>query len=125
MKKLGYNVICFISSHWHAGLVLMTEAFMSAAYHICPSNANYQFDTTFMFILGSLGLFKLLESRSPDHNPPLYKILFLQAAIIVLAVVGVVSITMINFSDLMCRLKVGLIIKVIPIIIACRRNLVA
>ena len=69
----------------------MAEAFMSAAYHICPSNANYQYDTTFMFVLGGLGLFKLLESRSPDHNPPLYKILFLQAAIIVLAVVGVVS----------------------------------
>ena len=74
-----------------AGLALMAEAFMSAAYHICPSNANYQYDTTFMFVLGGLGLFKLLESRSPDHNPPLYKILFLQAAIIVLAVVGVVS----------------------------------
>ena len=26
-----------------SGLALMAEAFMSAAYHICPSNANYQF----------------------------------------------------------------------------------
>ena len=83
----NYQTFCILI----AGLALMAEAFMSAAYHICPSNANYQYDTTFMFVLGGLGLFKLLESRSPDHNPPLYKILFLQAAIIVLAVVGVVS----------------------------------
>ena len=82
----------------------MAEAFMSAAYHICPSNANYQFDTTFMFILASLGLFKLLASRSPDHNPPLYKMLFLQATIIVLAAVGVVSLIMIRLNKLMCRL---------------------
>ena len=25
------------------GLTLMAEAFMSAAYHICPSSSNYQF----------------------------------------------------------------------------------
>ena len=85
----------------------MAEAFMSAAYHICPSNANYQYDTTFMFVLGGLGLFKLLESRSPDHNPPLYMILFLQTAIIVLAVVGVVS---------------GLCIFLTIISIACREE---
>ena len=27
----------------HKGLTLVAEAFMSAAYHICPSGANYQF----------------------------------------------------------------------------------
>ena len=89
-----YNIILIVydvTLSLISGLALIAEAFMSAAYHICPSNANYQYDTTFMFVLGGLGLFKLLESRSPDHNPPLYKILFLQAAIIVLAVVGVVS----------------------------------
>lgn len=82
----------------------MAESFMSAAYHICPSNVNYQFDTTFMLVLASLGLFKLLASRSPDYNPPLYKLLFLQAAIIIIAAVGVVSLMIIRLLKLMCIL---------------------
>ncbi len=68
----------------------MAEALMSTAYHICPSNTNYQFDTTFMYVLGALGLHKLLESRSPDVEPGLHKIMFTLAIIILVAVVGVV-----------------------------------
>ena len=70
----------------------MAEAFMSMAYHICPSNANYQFDTTFMFVLAGLGLFKLVECRCPDLDTPLHKILFILAVMILLLVVGVVSV---------------------------------
>lgn len=69
----------------------MAEGFMSAAYHICPGKTNYQFDTTLMFVLTGLGIFKLLETRSPDLRPGLHKILVLFAAIIVMVVVGVVS----------------------------------
>lgn len=69
----------------------MAEAFMSIAYHICPSNTNYQFDTTFMFVLAGLGIFKLIVSRSPHLDIPLHKILFVLALMIVLVVVGVVS----------------------------------
>lgn len=74
-----------------AGLALMAEGFMSVAYHICPGKANYQFDTTFMFVLSGLGIFKILESRNPDLHPGLHKLLVLLAAMIVMIVVGVVS----------------------------------
>ncbi len=74
-----------------AGLALMAEGFMSVAYHICPGKANYQFDTTFMFLLASLGIFKLLEGRNPDKHPGFQRILVLFAAMIVMVVVGVVS----------------------------------
>ena len=57
----------FLLLMYGLGLALMAEAFMSEAYHICPSNANYQFDTTFVFVLAGLGLFK---SCSPNHNVP-------------------------------------------------------
>ena len=69
----------------------MAETFMSAVYHFCPTSTNYQFDTAFALVVVGLGLFKLIESRSPDHNPPLYIILLLQAIVIVVAAVGVVS----------------------------------
>ena len=74
-----------------AGLALIAEGFMSVAYHMCPGKTNYQFDTTFMFVLAGLGIFKLLESRSPDKHPGFQRILVLFAAMIVLVVVGVVS----------------------------------
>ena len=61
------------------------------AYHICPSKANYQFDTTFMFVMAFMGIFKLLKSRSPDLHPRLHELLVLLAAIILMVVVGVVS----------------------------------
>ena len=64
---------------------------MSVAYHICPGKSNYQFDTTFMFVLAGLGIFKLMESRCPDHRPSFHKLLVLLALIIVMVVVGVVS----------------------------------
>ncbi len=77
----------------------MAEGFMSVAYHICPGKTNYQFDTTFMFVLAGLGIFKLLESRSPDLHPGLHKLLVLLAAIILLVVVGVVSNSVQVFSE--------------------------
>ncbi len=80
-----------MSPFLHIGVALMAEALMSIAYHICPSNTNYQFDTTFMYVLAVLGLHKLLESRSPDVEPGLHKIMFTLAIIVLVAVVGVVS----------------------------------
>ena len=74
------------------GLALVAEGFMSVAYHICPGKANYQFDTTFMFVLAGLGIFKLLEGRNPDKHPGFHKLLVLLAAMIVMVVVGVVSV---------------------------------
>lgn len=70
---------------------MMAEAFMSVTYHICPSSTNYQFDTTFMYLLAILGLHKLLNNRCPDRNTGLHKIMLTMALIILTAVVGVVS----------------------------------
>ena len=66
---------------------------MSVAYHICPGKTNYQFDTTFMFVLVGLGIFKLLESRNPDLHPKLHQLLVVLGALIIMVVVGVVSIS--------------------------------
>ena len=118
----------------------MAEAVMSAAYHICPTNSNYQYgeflclcrahihthpsihqfihhppsihpsihiymhtcihtliscqypiDTTMMFVLVTLGLYKLYECRNPDCHPSPHKLLITLAFLILLIGLGVVS----------------------------------
>ena len=92
----------------------MAEAFMSAAYHICPITTNYQFgrwtlteimerpyplflppfpspDTTYMFVLAGLGLYKLVENRCPDVVPGVHTLLLVLASIILLVVIGTVG----------------------------------
>ena len=70
---------------------MIAEGLMSTAYHICPGRTNYQFDTTFMYVMAALGIFKLIESRSPDLKPPLHQLLLVVACMILFVVVGVVS----------------------------------
>ena len=50
-------------------------------------------DTTYMFVLAGLGLYKLAESRSPDLVPRVHVMLIIMAFIILVVVVGVVSAT--------------------------------
>ena len=41
---------------------------MSGIYHLCPSIHNFQFDTTFMYILLALIFVKLYSNRHPDSE---------------------------------------------------------
>ena len=50
------------------GIALLMEGIMSASYHVCPSNIYFQFDTTYMYLIGILMLAKLYENRHPDTN---------------------------------------------------------
>lgn len=77
--------------YYAIGMALIAEGFMSVAYHICPGKANYQFDTTFMFVMAGLGIFKILESRSPDLQPKFHWLLVLLATMIAMVVVGVLA----------------------------------
>ena len=48
------------------GVALMMEGVMSGCYHICPKNIFFQFDTTFMYLIGILMIVKLYQNRHPD-----------------------------------------------------------
>ena len=48
------------------GLSMIMEGIMSALYHTCPKRLYFQFDTTFMYLIGILCLIKLYHSRHPD-----------------------------------------------------------
>ena len=41
------------------GIGLVMEGILSAAYHVCPSYNNFQFDTSFMYIIGVISTIKL------------------------------------------------------------------
>ena len=70
---------------------MVAQAFMSIAYHMCPSSNNYQFDATFMYVMAVLGMYKLLKSRCPDLDDSLYKIAVCLGIIIIVVVLGGVS----------------------------------
>ena len=36
------------------GFALFSEGVLSACYHVCPTNENFQFDVTFMYVIAVL-----------------------------------------------------------------------
>ncbi|XP_032780341.2 SID1 transmembrane family member 1 isoform X3 [Daphnia magna] len=50
------------------GFGLIVEGILSACYHLCPTRMNYQFDTSFMYVLAVLCTLKLYHARHADIN---------------------------------------------------------
>ena len=68
--------------YYAMALALFFEGIMSAIYHLCPSLNNYQFDTTFMYILLSMLSIRLYKMRHPDMRiNPAYVFVFLSMAV--------------------------------------------
>lgn len=70
---------------------MVAQAFMSVAYHMCPSSNNYQFDATFMYVMAVLGMYKLLKTRCPDLDASLHKLAISLGIILIVVVLGGVS----------------------------------
>lgn len=78
--------------YYAMGIALIIEGILSACYHICPSQSNYQFgkytfnylfffskfffikilDTSFMYVMAVLCMIKLYQNRHPDVNATAY-----------------------------------------------------
>ncbi|CAL1544636.1 unnamed protein product [Lymnaea stagnalis] len=72
------------------GMALLMEGIMSACYHVCPNYSNFQFDTSFMYIIACLNMLKIYQFRHPDINAKAHTAYFSMAVIIFIAVLGVV-----------------------------------
>jgi dsRNA-gated channel SID-1 len=97
--------------YYAMGMALIMEGLMSASYHICPSYSNFQFDTSFMYLIGGLGMLKLYQTRHPDILPNAYMAYAFFAFIILMAVLGVIYINIavwIAFSVFLILLTLGL-----------------
>ncbi|EFX79805.1 hypothetical protein DAPPUDRAFT_104074 [Daphnia pulex] len=77
------------------GTALVVEGILSACYHICPTRANFQFDTTFMYVICILCTLKIYQSRHPDINAEA------QEAFKVLAAVAVICVFSLFIEDML------------------------
>uniref|UniRef100_A0A8C7E289 SID1 transmembrane family member 2 n=1 Tax=Naja naja TaxID=35670 RepID=A0A8C7E289_NAJNA len=103
-REIGYNralmrndfqaLECGIPKHfglfYAMGTALMMEGLLSACYHVCPNYTNFQFDTSFMYMIAGLCMLKLYQKRHPDINASAYSAYACLAVIIFFSVVGVV-----------------------------------
>ncbi|CAL9684210.1 unnamed protein product [Knipowitschia caucasica] len=85
---------CGIPKHfglfYAMGTALMMEGLLSACYHVCPNYTNFQFDTSFMYMIAGLCMLKLYQKRHPDINASAYSAYACLAGVIFFSVLGVV-----------------------------------
>ncbi|KAM4566445.1 SID1 transmembrane family member 2 isoform 3-T3 [Odontesthes bonariensis] len=85
---------CGIPKHfglfYAMGTALMMEGLLSACYHVCPNYTNFQFDTSFMYMIAGLCMLKLYQKRHPDINASAYTAYACLAGVIFFSVLGVV-----------------------------------
>ncbi|KAK6622147.1 hypothetical protein RUM44_001954 [Polyplax serrata] len=92
-KKLykNYGIPQHFGLFYAMGAALITEGVMSACYHICPNHYNFQFDTSFMYVICTLCMIKIYQTRHPDINAASYATFFLLAGVIFIGMCGVFS----------------------------------
>uniref|UniRef100_A0A8C3S1K7 SID1 transmembrane family member 2 n=1 Tax=Chelydra serpentina TaxID=8475 RepID=A0A8C3S1K7_CHESE len=94
MRKDLQALECGIPKHfglfYAMGTALMMEGLLSACYHVCPNYTNFQFDTSFMYMIAGLCMLKLYQKRHPDINASAYSAYACLAIIIFFSVIGVV-----------------------------------
>ena len=61
--RIGYQLF------YTMGITLIMIGFMSSCYHLCPTDVNFQFDTTYMYLLAILMAINLFKGRHPDLSP--------------------------------------------------------
>lgn len=65
------------------GLALILEGLLSACYHICPTTRNFQFDTTFMYVIAILLFLKLFQFRHPNLTQTAHRLFFLIGMVLI------------------------------------------
>ena len=64
------------------------EGVLSACYHVCPTGVNFQFDTTFMYIMSVLIFLKVFQFRHSDLTPSPHATYLFISFILVVEVTG-------------------------------------
>ena len=54
--------------YYAVSVAFFFEGIMSGIYHLCPSIINFQFDTTFIYILAAMLFVRLYKNRHPDSE---------------------------------------------------------
>lgn len=73
------------------GAALLVEGILSGCYHVCPNSYNFQFDTSFMYVISTLCMLKLYHTRHPDISASAYATFASLALAILFGMCGVLS----------------------------------
>ncbi|XP_078051216.1 SID1 transmembrane family member 1 [Augochlora pura] len=73
------------------GTALIMEGVLSASYHVCPNHSNFQFDTSFMYMIAVLCMIKIYQTRHPDINARAPVTFGIMAFVIFIGLVGVMN----------------------------------
>ncbi|XP_032262446.1 SID1 transmembrane family member 1 isoform X3 [Phoca vitulina] len=87
---MEYGIPKHFGVFYAMGIALIMEGVLSACYHVCPNYSNFQFDTSFMYMIAGLCMLKLYQTRHPDINASAYAAYASFATVIMLTVLGVV-----------------------------------
>ena len=71
------------------GYSLITIGILSTCYHSCPTAQNFQFDTTFMYVVAILLTLKIYQFRHPNAACDANKSFFVIAIALFLEVIGI------------------------------------
>lgn len=71
------------------GFALIMEGVMSACYHICPKSSNFQFDTSFMYVMTVLMIVNVYENRHSTGDRRGYAVFGILAVATTLSVIGI------------------------------------
>jgi hypothetical protein len=85
----GVGIPQYFGLFYAMAIALFVEGVMSGTYHICPNESNFQFDTSFMYIIAGMCMLKLYQSRHPDIETSAYRAFFALAVVILVALFGV------------------------------------
>uniref|UniRef100_A0A8C4M5U9 SID1 transmembrane family member 1 n=1 Tax=Equus asinus asinus TaxID=83772 RepID=A0A8C4M5U9_EQUAS len=86
---MEYGIPKHFGLFYAMGIALMMEGVLSACYHVCPNYSNFQFDTSFMYMIAGLCMLKLYQTRHPDINASAYAAYASFAGVITVTVLGV------------------------------------
>jgi len=67
------------------------EGVLSGCYHVCPNASNFQFDTSFMYVIALMCMLKIYQTRHPDINASAYMAFASLAFTILIGVIGVMA----------------------------------
>ncbi|KAK3907859.1 SID1 transmembrane family member 1 [Frankliniella fusca] len=73
------------------GTALMMEGVLSGCYHVCPNHSNFQFDTSFMYVIAMLCMLKIYHTRHPDINASANATFGVLAVVILVGMTGILA----------------------------------
>ncbi|CAH1642372.1 unnamed protein product [Spodoptera littoralis] len=71
------------------GLGLIMEGLLSACYHLCPNKMNFQFDSSFMYVIAVLVMVKLYQNRHSDIVPSAHSTFMVIAVVMTIGLFGI------------------------------------